>query len=459
MTRLRLIILCLVFAFVGASFAQEDLTWLTTLLPTGDDININKQVLQGSIEIAAGNQILNEGFSAVNAWDTIQDRDGFRRIRDERYEMLLRTSGAIYAGLSTSSYSDSIISVESIHLSQELNDGYGLVCRATGWENSYHFYISGDGYFNIAIYENGRGRGLTDWTSSELINQGADAVNSLTAVCVRDYLALYINGTLAAEVRDSTFSSGAVGMAVILFTEDSEVNIAFDNLRLWEATSNAPVLNPTPSPIEIARDTNERRANLEGILERGSSDLLVTNLLLNDSFDNPSLWTPIASDGGSLSLSAGLMNAVSAGANEFPTLAFRTDGYTNGVFEIQSNYVEGSANTVASVICRGDVGTNYRGYYFNLSADGFYSIWLSDGTAFRYIAEWQRDFAVNVEGENLMTVVCVDDYFAYYLNGSLLHEFNDDSYSDGRMGLAILGYEGAATMSFDNLFIWEAALD
>src|SRR5690242_5112420 len=119
MRYLRLISIALVFLLVGTITAQEDLSWIRTLLPTSDDINIGKQLLQGSIEVTAGDLNLNEGFSAANAWDTVRDRNGYRVIQDERYEMLLRTSGVIYTGLSTNESEDVVLSVDSIHLSQE----------------------------------------------------------------------------------------------------------------------------------------------------------------------------------------------------------------------------------------------------------------------------------------------------------------------------------------------------
>ena len=46
---------------------------------------------------------------------------------------------------------------------------------------------------------------------SEQINQG-NATNAIRADCVGDNLTLYANGTILADVRDSRFTSGDVGL-------------------------------------------------------------------------------------------------------------------------------------------------------------------------------------------------------------------------------------------------------
>src|SRR5690606_8424045 len=73
--------------------------------------------------------------------------------------------------------------------------------------DGYLFLIQGTGSFAIL---RARGRDITplvNWTPSALIQQGA-ARNELRAVCMGDYLALYINGEFAGDATDSTYSRG-----------------------------------------------------------------------------------------------------------------------------------------------------------------------------------------------------------------------------------------------------------
>jgi hypothetical protein len=464
MRLLRLISIALVFLLVGTIAAQEDLSWINDLLPSGDDINIGKQLLQGTVEVQAGDLALNEGFSAANAWDTVRDRDGFRIIQGERYEMLLRTSGVMYTGLSTSESEDIVMSADTIHLSEELNDGYGLVCRASGEASSqsgYHFYISGDGYFLIAVYENGVPRRLVNWTQTSLIHQGVDAENSMVAVCVSDYLALYINGELAGEVRDSTFSTGRYGMVVFLITPDSEVHIGFDNLRVWEASTDAPRASTNAEVVAtdeagVPVNSDEQRAVTMNLLEEGENDIELGELLLIDNFEDSERWPTAETDTSVLEVRGGLLRAYNEGNNETPAVIMGGGSYTNTVLEVDTSFVEGAENNAFSLVCRGSETDSTRGYFFTISSDGFHSIWSSDGEGYRFVVEWDRSLAIDLEGDNHLTVVCIDDYFAFYVNDTLVNEFYDSLYTQGSVGMMVFSYEGATEVSFDNLLVWGA---
>ena len=57
--------------------------------------------------------------------------------------------------------------------------------------------------------------------------------NTLTAVCVDDYLAMYVNGDLIAEARDKTLTSGYNSMVIALVEEEDTLQVQFDNLNIW----------------------------------------------------------------------------------------------------------------------------------------------------------------------------------------------------------------------------------
>lgn len=96
--------------------------------------------------------------------------------------------------------------------------------------DGYLFLIQGNGQFAIM---RSRGRSLTplvDWQQSDKINQGA-ARNSLRAVCVGTYLAMYINGEFVADATDDTYREGQVGLAASAANRLGTV-IEFDNLSV-----------------------------------------------------------------------------------------------------------------------------------------------------------------------------------------------------------------------------------
>jgi hypothetical protein len=72
-----------------------------------------------------------------------------------------------------------------------------------------------------------------DWTSSDKIRKGP-AQNTIRAVCLNDYLALYINGAFMGDTIDDTYTSGQVGL-VGAAASRLGITVEFDNLAVSEA--------------------------------------------------------------------------------------------------------------------------------------------------------------------------------------------------------------------------------
>jgi hypothetical protein len=101
--------------------------------------------------------------------------------------------------------------------------------------DGYLFLIQGNGTFAIM---RSRGRTITplvNWTQSSLIRPGPDR-NELRAVCMGDYLALFINGEFAADATDDTYTSGQIGLAASAASRLG-VQVEFDDLVVHEAIS------------------------------------------------------------------------------------------------------------------------------------------------------------------------------------------------------------------------------
>ena len=101
--------------------------------------------------------------------------------------------------------------------------------------DGYLFLVEGTGRFAIM---RARGRNvvpLVDWTSSNVIRKGP-AQNNIRAVCLDDYLALYVNGSFMGDAIDDTYTSGQVGL-VAAAASRLGVTAEFDNLIVSEARS------------------------------------------------------------------------------------------------------------------------------------------------------------------------------------------------------------------------------
>ena len=92
--------------------------------------------------------------------------------------------------------------------------------------------ITTDGFFAVGKFENGQETLLGNQTmeSSGAIVQGM-GTNHLGVECLGDRLSFFVNGTSLLEVRDSSFSTGDVGLITTLL-EGSTGEIWFDNFSV-----------------------------------------------------------------------------------------------------------------------------------------------------------------------------------------------------------------------------------
>lgn len=114
-------------------------------------------------------------------------------------------------------------------------NGFGVMCRANEQGDGYYFLVSSAGQFAILKAQPGIAdpTRLVDWRSNPAIHP-KDEPNEIKAICARDYLAFVANGTFLAEVRDSEFSSGELG--VVIGAIDETLWVDFDDIIVNDAT-------------------------------------------------------------------------------------------------------------------------------------------------------------------------------------------------------------------------------
>ncbi len=131
------------------------------------------------------------------------------------------------------------IEVEAQFVEGSADNFYGVMCRVNENSEGYIFLISSDGYGAIARTDGRSLSFLADWREHEAIKKGK-ITNKIRAVCVDDYLALYVNGKLVVDIEDDELSeTGQIGLAAGILTEtreETEVSVTFDNLVVREAS-------------------------------------------------------------------------------------------------------------------------------------------------------------------------------------------------------------------------------
>jgi hypothetical protein len=149
------------------------------------------------------------------------DQGGFRlRVDQTQYD---------YWANPNVSFSDVVIEVDARKIGGPDDNDFGVICRYVDTENFYFFIVASDGFYAIGKSVGGS----YEYIGSEFMEptdavNGGDATNHIRADCAGSTLRLYANGQQLAEVTDSTFTTGDVGIIAGTF-DTAGTDILFDN--------------------------------------------------------------------------------------------------------------------------------------------------------------------------------------------------------------------------------------
>ncbi len=161
--------------------------------------------------------LLQEDFSTRGNWH----EDRYIYIKDGGYHMYDPEYGS--SSWIEKPFSNFSASVKTKWMEGSSVSGYGFMFRIFGPNDSYIFYINGDGQFCAGKYLYGNWHYLKDWDRSDAINLNGD--NTLRVDCVNDNITLFINNKVVGNIKDQTFKTGWIGLAVL-----PEVHVMFDEL-------------------------------------------------------------------------------------------------------------------------------------------------------------------------------------------------------------------------------------
>jgi hypothetical protein len=190
-------------------------------------------------EVVAEEVLLETDFSSRGEWPEKEDMEAGTAVQFTNGGYELRSASDTYVlSFAKGVYEDVELETAVRQLSPERNNAFGLVCRAGSRDSrsGYYFLISGDGLVSIRREERGFSSPIVDWTPKNAVRQG-DRTNQLRAICVGDYLALYVNNQLVAEGMDDHFTQGLAGFAAN-GSEDGSVQVSFDNFTIRAAKMN-----------------------------------------------------------------------------------------------------------------------------------------------------------------------------------------------------------------------------
>lgn len=390
--------------------------------------------------ITQGEQLLHETFSTSDSWEKYSSGDGVEfGVIAGAYSMFVpkTSSGSLIWGVNTLEQTDESIAATFIQSADNPNAHFGLMCRTNTDGVGYYFIVGGDGIAYIGKGDDNQVIALTDPVASAAINQGTDA-NTVRAVCVGNYLALYANDQLVAEANDDEYTSGVSGLAASTTSNTADTDVTVDDLDIYAVTAS---YGPAIAPPVV-------------------EDVTVGKVLLAQGFDTPDAWENFDDNERKehLYVSDGVYT-ISTGGDLY-IWGQNKEVVGNGVITVEASLEDGPETSGYGVICRASEDNKGSGYYLLIAGDGYYGIMRSDPDVEKFIplVSWTESSAINKGvATNTITAVCVDDYLAIYANGTKLGETHDSTYAQGVTGLtAASGQPGIVNINFDNLAIFNA---
>jgi hypothetical protein len=167
--------------------------------------------------------------TSAGGWSRVRDVSGITDYDQEGYRIQVLQPDTEFWSHPGLKLSDVRIEVEARTLSGPDENLFGVICRYQDEQNFYFFLIGNDGFFVIGKTKNGEQSFIgMDTFGFHPALQENHAVNRIRAECITDDLVFYVNGIQIANVEDSDFSEGDVGLIAGTFHQPG-TDILFDN--------------------------------------------------------------------------------------------------------------------------------------------------------------------------------------------------------------------------------------
>jgi hypothetical protein len=170
-----------------------------------------------------------------NGWETVVGEGGEVLFEYEGMVIKVVSPNSLVWSVNQPRFRDTRIDVDAVLLDGPENDNFGVICRYVDYQNYYGFLVTHDGYYGIFKLVNGQ-MVMTNENKnldfSEVIRQGG-VVNHIQVECNGEILKLIVNDTLLAEIQDSSFTEGQIGLIAGAY-DNAGVKVLFDNLKVTQ---------------------------------------------------------------------------------------------------------------------------------------------------------------------------------------------------------------------------------
>jgi hypothetical protein len=362
----------------------------------------------------------------VGTWDTFSDEGGSAFYMNDWLHLVNQFAGP-FATTSVAHryFTDFVLEVETKLVGGTDNNWHHVACRYRDEDNYYDFSISADGFYEIGKWVNGSPTDLVEITYSSHIHQGQGVTNLMHVECIGNTLSLSVNGHLLWEGADATFGGGDIGLGATSL-EASFTEIAFDNIRVTKPSETVPTVPQV--------------------------------LFLDDFSDEGSGWVTYDEYDGRVAYTNECLYVKDHTTLEGGMYGECQRYFTDFVLEVETWLIGGTDFNWHSVACRFQDENNYYG--FGISADGYYCIVkFVDGNEVPLTGQAGIYSSYIHHGQgvsNLIHIECIGSSLSLSVNGHLLRQVADTTFTGGDIALAAEAQAGTYTeVAFDNVVVRE----
>jgi hypothetical protein len=405
------------------STVKATVTKKATVAPT------KAATVSGSSSLPTGAVISSDNFSdPTSGWAEFSGSQSEQTYQNGKFVITVHDVDYIAWSFASQNYADFVVEATAAKTSGP-NDGvYGLLFRFVDNQNYYAFVVNATGSYLVAVRINNAWTNLIPLTKNSAIKTGS-AVNKLAVVAQGDSFSFYANGVLLNQVTDTTFTNGDI--AIMAGTNATgELVVSFSGVNVWEVSGGA---SPT---IEA------------------SGNILKGAKLYSETFADPSTgwdtWSTsnsvIGYENGKYAIEVLNTDQLSWG-NAFQS-------FDDFVIEVDTSKVAGPDDGGFGIVLRYVDMDNF--YYFVVTADGQYRFSYYLNNSRTDIIDWTASDAINKGNAlNKLGVACKGNHFILSINGTVVEDFTDDTFTSGDIGLLATSNTAAGVkVTFDNLNVW-----
>jgi len=128
--------------------------------------------------------------------------------------------------------------------------------------------------------------------------------------------------------------------------------------------------------------------------------------------------------------------------------------YSDLAISVDTRVIDPTGGGDYGLICRYQDEDNF--YALEVSEDGYFSVWKRDQGETVMISDWEASDAIPVDTPFRIVAVCSGNHLMLGVDGKLLADVTDDSFTNGKFGMLAGTYDKSGlTIGFDNFTVYK----